>query len=52
MTKAELLELLKDLDDNAEITVIDNEQNYAWQITEVRTTDGDTSYADVVIDVE
>ena len=50
MTKAELLELLQDLDDDAEITVVDNEQEFAWDIIEVRTTDGDSSYADIVID--
>lgn len=57
MTKAELLELLQDLDDNAEVTVIDDEQNYCWRITEVRVCEDNTSeykgkYADIVIDID
>ena len=35
MTKAELLKLLQDIDDNAEVTVIDDGQNYCWDITGV-----------------
>ena len=57
MTKAELLKLLQDLDDNAEVTVIDDGQNYCWDITEVRVCEDNTSeykgkYADVVIDID
>ena len=54
MTKAELLELLKDLDDNAEICVVDENQDNTFSITEVRTCEDNTSeykgkYADLVI---
>lgn len=49
MLKKDLIKLLEDLDDDAEITVIDPEQNYCWSIQEVRTTDGMTNYADIVI---
>ena len=57
MTKAELLKLLQDLDDNAEVTVIDDGQNYCWDVTEVRVCEDNTSeykgkYADVVIDID
>ena len=57
MTKAELLRLLQDLDDNAELTVIDNGQNYCWRITEVRVCEDNASeykgkYADIVIDID
>ena len=57
MTKAELLKLLQDLDDNAELTVIDDEQNYCWSITEVRVCEDNASeykgkYADIVIDID
>ena len=57
MTKAELLKLLQDLDDNAEVTVIDDGQNYCWDITEIRVCEDNTSeykgkYADVVIDID
>ena len=56
MTKAELLKLLQDLDDNAEVTVIDDGQNYCWDITEVRVCEDNASeykgkYADIVIDI-
>lgn len=49
MTKADLLYYLQDLDDNAIITVVDDEQNYSWDIIEVRTTDGNKDFADIVI---
>ena len=51
MTKADLIYLLRDLDDNAEICVTDEEQELCYNITEVRTTDGMKSYADIVIGV-
>ena len=57
MTKTELLKLLQDIDDNAEVTVIDDGQNYCWDITEVRVCEDNASeykgkYADIVIDID
>ena len=51
MTVKELKDLLKGLDDDAEVTVIDNEQENSWNIVEGRTTDGMTSYIDLVINI-
>lgn len=55
MKKAELLRLLNDLDDNAEITVTDTNQDNAWNIVEVRVCEDNASeykstYADIVIE--
>lgn len=54
MTKAELLELLKDLDDSADICIVNEEQEVCYDILEVRTCEDNTSeykgkYADLVI---
>ena len=49
MTKANLIKSLQGLDDQAEILIVDSEQEHAWNIIEVRTTDGNTTYADLVI---
>lgn len=49
LTKQELLFFLQDLDDDAELHVVDTEQDYCYEIEEVRTTDGDNTYADIVI---
>ena len=56
MKKAELLEKLARLDDDADITIIDTEQNNAWDIIEVRTCEDNASeyknkYADLVINI-
>ena len=51
MLVKELKELLKGLDDNAVVTVVDEEQDNAWELIEGRTTDGDSSYLDLVIEI-
>ena len=56
MKKAELLELLNGLDDDAEITIVDSEQDNSWDIADVITCDDNTSeykgkYADIVINL-
>lgn len=51
MKKFELLKYLETLDDNAEICITDLEQNNNYEIKEVRTTDKDTSYADLAVDI-
>lgn len=51
MKKIELLKYLETLDDNAEICITDLEQNNNYEIKEVRTTDKDTSYADLAVDI-
>ena len=56
MTKTELLELLSGLDDNAEICVVNDEQEVCYDIMEVRVCEDNASefkgkYADLVVNL-
>ena len=50
MQVKELKELLNGLSDSAEVTIVDADQNYSFEIIEGRTTDGNTDYIDLVVD--
>ena len=54
MTVKELKEMIKNLKDDARIMIVDDEQEQAWEIKELRTCEDCTSkdfnnYLDVVI---
>lgn len=56
MTKAELIKLLENLNDNAIISITDAEQNNCYDISEVRICEDKTSeyynkYADIVVEL-
>ena len=51
MKKIKLLKHLETLDDNAKSVLQILEQNNNYEIKEVRTTDKDTSYADLAVDI-
>lgn len=56
MKAKELKELLSTIKDDAEICIVDNDQNNTWEITEVRTCEDNASeykgtYADIVINI-
>ena len=50
MKVKELRLALQGLDDDADVTAIDSEQNNCWNIIECRTTDKDTTYIDLVVE--
>lgn len=50
MKVKELRLALAGLDDDADVTAIDKDQNNCYNITECRTTDKDTTYIDLVVE--
>lgn len=50
MKVKELKEVLNLLEDNAEVSIIDDEQNYAWDIKECRMNDDTMDFVDLVAD--
>ena len=50
MKVKELRLALQGLDDDADVTAIDKDQNNCYNITECRTTDKDTTYIDLVVE--
>ena len=50
MKVKELRAALMGLDDEADVSAIDYDQNNCWNIVECRTTDGMTNYIDLVVE--
>ena len=56
MKKSELINALRNIDDNAEICVVNDEQEICYDVVEIRTCEDKTSsyfrnYADLVIKI-
>lgn len=56
MKAKELIKILQQLDDDAEIMIVDSEQENAWDIIDCRTCEDNASeskskYLDIVIDI-